>query len=127
MKCVDARVSGARAQRGFSMFGLLFWAIAIAFGATLLIKIFPTVNEYLTARKAIQKIADAGSVSAAEIKRNFETQQQIEYSLNGISANDLQISLEGERTKISLSYDREIEILAPVFLLIKYRATAVSH
>jgi hypothetical protein len=117
----------AHRQRGFSLFGLLFWAVLIAFGATLVIKIFPTVNEYWTARKAIQKIADSGSTNIMEMKRSFETTRQIEYSLNAINANDLQISLNGDKVKIALAYDREIEIFEPLYLLIKYRASVTGR
>jgi Tfp pilus assembly major pilin PilA len=116
-----------RRQRGFSMFGLLMWAVIIAFGATIVIKVFPTVNEYWTARKALQKLADSGSTSVAEMKRSFETQKQIEYSLNAVDVKDLQFTIEGDKVKISLAYDREIEIFAPVFLLLKYEAKVTSH
>jgi hypothetical protein len=114
-------------QGGFSLFGLLLWAVLIAFGATLVIKIFPTVNEYLTARKALQKIADSGSTSVPEMKRSFETQKQIEYSLNALDVKEIKFTVEGDRVKIELAYDREIELFAPVFLLLKYQATVIGH
>jgi hypothetical protein len=116
-----------RKQLGFSMFGLLLWAVLIAFGATIVIKVFPTVNEYLTARKTLQKIADSGLTSVPEMKRSFETQKQIEYSLNAVDVKELKFSIDGDKVKIALAYDREIEIFSPVFLLLKYEATVTSH
>ena len=119
--------AGSRKQGGFSLFGLLLWAVLIAFAATLVIKIFPTVNEYLTARKALQKIADSGLTSVPEMKRSFETQKQIEYSLNALDVKEIKFTVEGDRVKIELAYDREIELFAPVFLLLKYQATVTGH
>ncbi|MCO5975815.1 DUF4845 domain-containing protein [Ideonella oryzae] len=114
-------VTAAGRQRGLSLFGMLLWAVLIGMLAVLAMKVFPTVNEYLTIQRAVQKIADSGATTAPEIRRAFEAQQAIEYSISSISANDLEIDSSGDHVKISFSYDKEIELFSPVFLLIKYR------
>lgn len=72
----------ARQQRGMSMMGLLFWAVIVAFFAVLLIRIYPSVQEYLTTREAVSKVmrADPRPGSVPEIRRNFDKQRQIEYT-----------------------------------------------
>ena len=46
-----------RRQRGVTLFGLLFWAIVVGAGAYVALRVFPTVNEYLTIQRAVNKIA----------------------------------------------------------------------
>ena len=79
------RLSGARrAQRGISLFGLLFWAIVVGFVAYIGIVVFPTVNEYLTIKRTIDKIAAESPSTVAEVRAAFERQKAIEYSISSI-------------------------------------------
>ena len=43
----------ARAERGITLIGLLFWAIVVAFVALIIVRVLPTVNEYTTPRPSI--------------------------------------------------------------------------
>ncbi|MFZ5550648.1 MAG: DUF4845 domain-containing protein [Pseudomonadota bacterium] len=117
--------TSARRQRGLSMMGLLFWAIIVAFFAVLLIRIYPSVQEYLTTREAVSKVmrADPRPGSIPEIRRNFDKQRQIEYTNSMITGNDLEIEAVADGFQVSFAYDKEVEILDPVFVLIKYRYT----
>jgi hypothetical protein len=45
-------------QRGLTLFGLMFWAIVVGFVAYVLVRtVFPTVNEYLTIKRTVEKVA----------------------------------------------------------------------
>jgi hypothetical protein len=107
-------------QRGVTLFGLLLWAIVIGFVALLGMKIFPTVNEYLTIQKTVNQIAAEGATTVPEIRASFEKRKSVEYSISSISGQDLNVTKENEKLVISFAYDKEIEIMSPVFLLIKY-------
>lgn len=109
-----------RRQRGITLFGLLLWAIIIGFVALLTMNVLPTVNEYLTIQKAVNKIASDGLTTVPEIRAAFERQKEIEYSIQAISGKDLKITKENERVVISFAYDKEVKVINPVFLLIKY-------
>ncbi len=52
-----ARPLPRRAQRGVTMFGLLSWAIVIGFVAYVGVRVLPTVNEYLTIQRAVNRVA----------------------------------------------------------------------
>jgi hypothetical protein len=119
----------ARRQRGLSLMGLLFWAIVVAFVALLLIRVYPSVQEYLTTREALSKVmrADPRPSSVPEIRRNFDKQRQIEYTNSMLAGNDLEIEAVAEGFRVSFAYDKEIEIVDPVFLLIKYRYSISSR
>lgn len=111
----------AVAQRGVSLIGLLFWAIVVASVALVAIKVLPTLNEFFTIQRAVNKLVTEGYATVPEIRAAFEKQKDIEYSISSISGKDLEITKENERTVIRFAYDKEIELVEPVFLLIKYR------
>jgi Tfp pilus assembly major pilin PilA len=111
----------ARSQRGITLIGLLFWAVIIASVALVALKVLPTLNEYFTIQRAVNKIAKEGGTTVPEIRAAFERQKQIEYSISSIEGKDLDITKENEKIVVKFAYDKEIELIEPVFLLIKYR------
>ena len=116
-----ARRSGRVRQRGVTLFGLLMWAILIGFVALIGMRVLPTMNEYFTIQKAVNKIAIEGGSTVPEIRAAFERQKDIEYTIQSISAKDLEITKENDKVVVSFAYDKEIELMKPVFLLIKYQ------
>lgn len=108
-------------QRGVTLIGLLFWAVIIAFVALLVMRVVPTLNEYFTIQKAVNKVAKEGGTTVPEIRAAFEKTKQIEYSISSVSGTDLEISKENEKIVVKFAYDKEIELFEPVYLLIKYR------
>ena len=116
----SARRPGRRSQRGVTLFGLMLWAIIVGFGALLVMRVLPTVNEYFTIQKAVNKIAQEGGTTVPEIRSAFERTKDIEYTITSISAKDLNITKENDKVVISFAYDKEIELMKPVYLLIKY-------
>lgn len=112
--------SGPRRQRGVTLFGLVFWAIVVGAVAYIGLRIFPTVNEYLTIKRTIEKVAAASPSTVAEVRAAFDRQKDIEYSIETISGADLEVSKENDRLVIAFAYDKEIALYGPVYLLIKY-------
>ena len=115
------------AQRGITLIGLLFWAIVVAFVALIIVRVLPTINEYSTIHRAVQQIAKAAPSTVAEARTAFEKQKEIEYSISSIGGKDLQVTKENDKLVIRFAYDKEVEIYAPVFLLIKYRGEGRSN
>ena len=111
---------GVRAQRGVSLIGLLVWAIVIGFIFYVGIRVLPTLNEYFTIQTAINKIAASKPSTVGEIRQLFDKQKDIEYAIASISGKDLDITKENDRVVIRFAYNKELELIAPVFLLIKY-------
>jgi Tfp pilus assembly protein PilE len=108
-------------QRGVTLFGLMLWAIVIGFLALVVMKVLPTVNEYFTIQKAVNKIAQEGGSTVPEIRAAFERTKDIEYSIQAITSKDLNITKENDKVVISFAYDKEIELMEPVYLTIKYK------
>lgn len=110
----------ASAQRGLSLIGLLFWAIVIGFLGYVVVRTLPTLNEYFTIKSAIDKIAASSPSTVGEIRAQFDKQKEIEYSIASISGKDLDITKENDKVVIRFAYNKELELIAPVYLLIKY-------
>jgi Domain of unknown function (DUF4845) len=119
-ECSRAGPSARRRQRGVTLFGLLFWAIILGFGALVVMKVLPTINEYYTIQKAVDKVAREGGTTVPEIRTAFERAKDIEYSIQSISGKDLNITKQNDKVVVSFAYDKEIALIPPVFLLIKY-------
>lgn len=107
-------------QRGITLFGLMFWAVFLGFFALIAMKVIPTINEYSTIKRVVNKIATEGGSSVAEVRAAFEKQKSIEYGIS-ISAKDLDIGKENDKIVVKFAYDKEIELMDPVYLVIKYQ------
>ena len=113
------RVQNASRQQGVTLFGLLFWAVIVGFLALIGMRVLPAINEYFTIKRTVAKIASEGT-TVPEIRSAFEKQKDIEYSIVSITGKDLVITKENEKVVVSFAYDKEVELVKPVFLLIKF-------
>ena len=73
-------IGNAGRQRGVTLFGLLFWAVIVGFGALIGMRVLPAVNEYFTIKRTVNKIATEGS-TVADIRTAFDRKKDIEYSI----------------------------------------------
>lgn len=108
-----------RTQHGFSMMGLIFWAFIVAMAGLLAVKVSPVLLEYQAIKRAVQQIKDAGPGSVQDVQRAFEKQVQIEYSIQSITAQDLEVSINGTDVSVAFAYDREVPLFGPVILLFR--------
>lgn len=120
MTHLHIRHASRRPQRGLTLFGLLFWAIVVGFVGYVAVVTLPTVNEYWTILRTVNKIAESPPSTVAEIRTAFDRQKDIEYSIQSVSGRDLDITKENDRVVIGFAYDKEIPLMGPVYLLIKY-------
>jgi hypothetical protein len=109
-----------RRQRGVTLFGLMFWAILIGMVTLVALKVLPTVNEFLTIKRTVQKVADTGGTTVPEVRAAFDKQKEIDYSITSISGKDLEITKQNDKLIVAFAYDKEIELMGPVYLLLKY-------
>lgn len=108
-------------QRGLSLIGLLFWAIVVSCVALVGMKVLPTLNEFFTIQRAVNKIAAQNLSTVTEVRTAFDRQKDIEYSISSVSGKDLDVTKESSgRTVIRFAYDKEIALFEPVYLVIKY-------
>ena len=100
-------------QRGLTLFGLLFWALVIGFLAYVLVRVLPTINEYATIQRAVEKIAAAQPATVAEARQAFDKQRDLEYSISAITAKDLVVTKENDKVKIVHMFALKVQDFLP--------------
>lgn len=121
---MQGRQRSSQTQRGITLIGLLFWAVLVGFIALIAVRVLPTLNEYSTILRAVKKIANEGPSTVPEIRAAFDKQKEIEYSIASISGKDLEITKENDKVVIRFAYNKELELMEPVFLMIKYQGSS---
>lgn len=121
MKPVIRSNAMARRQRGITLFGLLFWAVIVGAVAVVLMKLFPAINEYRTIQSVVNAVAKSGARSVPEVRTAFDQRSSVEYGIESITSRDLEITKDNDQIVIRFAYDKEIELIDPVFLVIKFK------
>lgn len=105
------------AQRGLSFIGLLFMGAVLAFTGVVMVQVVPTVIEY----QSILKAANTSKVASSpeEVRSNFDKNKATSY-FDAIGGKDLDIAKENDRFVVSFAYIKEIHLVGPAFLLLKY-------
>lgn len=115
-------VKAVKTQRGVTLFGLLFWAVVVGLTAIVIMKVVPAVTEYRTVVGMVNKVAQSGGTTIPEIRAAFERERQIQYGVESISGADLDISKNQDgKLIVAFAYDREIELVDPVYLVLKFK------
>ena len=115
-------------QRGASLISLLVLAIIVGFFMLMCARVFPSVNEYLTIRKAVSRIMAGNPGSPSEIRNSFDKTIEVEYSIQNIHGKDLDIRPVGDsgNFRCSFAYNVEVPVFEPVYLLMKYSGSYSS-
>jgi type II secretory pathway pseudopilin PulG len=111
----------ARGQSGFTLVGLVFWAVVISMVALVVMKVFPAITEYRTVLSMVSKAAREGGSTVPEIRASFDRSSQIEYGVTSVTSKDLEVTKEDDKVVVSFAYDKEIELIDPVYLVIKFK------
>ena len=114
--------SSLRRQRGLTLIGLLFWGGVLAVTAVVGMKVFPTVLEYYTVQRVVDRIAAGNPSTVPQVRNEFDKAIQVEYSIQSIKSSDLVVSKNAnDKVVIEFAWDKEVDLAGPVYLLIKYR------
>jgi beta-lactam-binding protein with PASTA domain len=105
-------------QHGISLIGLIFVAGVLAMTGVVAAQVFPTVLEFMAVEKAVQRASTGQSV--VEIRSIFDKASAID-DIKSIEAKDLEITKEGDKVVVSFSYQREIHLVGPGYLTLKYQ------
>jgi hypothetical protein len=106
-------------QRGISFIGLVFVAGVIGAAGVVAAQIFPTALEFMAIQKAAQKAAQEGQ-TPAEVRTIFDRAGSID-DIKSVSGKDLEVTKEGDKVVVAFSYQREIALVGPAYLTLKYQ------
>lgn len=104
-------------QRGISFIGLIFVGAVLAMAGVVAAQIFPTALEFMAIQKAVQKAS--GGTTVAEVRSIFDKASAID-DISSITSKDIEVAKEGDKVVVSFSYQREIHLAGPAYLVMKY-------
>jgi hypothetical protein len=104
-------------QRGISFIGLIFVGGVLAMSGVVAAQVFPTVLEFMAVQKAVQRAAAGQSV--VEVRSIFDKQTEVD-AITSINGKDLEVGKQGDKVVVSFAYQREIHLVGPAFLTLKY-------
>lgn len=110
-----------RKQQGISLVGLIFVLAILAGLAVIVMKVVPTVTEYMAVNKAIVRAKTEGT-TPVEIRNSFDKQAGVAY-ITSITSQDLEVYNGGNGLEVSFAYDKKIPLVGPASLLIEYAGT----
>ena len=104
-------------QRGISFFGLIFVGALLAMAGVVAAQIFPTYVEYQAISKAANKAKEGAT--PAEVRTIFDKQSMVD-DFKSVTGKDLEVTKEGDKVVVSFAYQREIHLVGPAWLTLKY-------
>jgi hypothetical protein len=111
-------------QRGVSLLGLIFWAAILGFLFVVGMRVVPTVTEFSSIKRMVDRVAREGGSSPVDIRNSYEKFRQIETGVDAVTGDQLEITKVNDRIVVSFSYDKEIPLFGPAYILIKYRGSS---
>ena len=115
------RARTLRPSRGLTLIGLLSWAIVVGFVGYVLVHVVPTVTEFFAIQRAVHRVAAEPAPTVPGLRAAFDKQKGIDQTITSLSGSDLDITKQNDKVVISFAYEKEVELVGPVYLLIKYR------
>jgi len=104
-------------QRGVTLIGLLLVGGLVAVTGVLAAQVVPTVIEYQTILKAVNKAKEGNTVP--EVRMIFDRAASID-AISSITAKDLDVTKEDDKVVVSFAYQREFKLVGPAYLTLKY-------
>lgn len=104
-------------QRGLTFFGLLLIGGLLAVTGVITAQVVPTAIEYQAIIKAANKASGGNTV--VEVRSLFDKAAAVD-DIKSISAKDIEVTKEGEKIVVSFAYQREIHLVGPAYLTLKY-------
>ena len=109
--------TGLPRQRGVSLIGLLFVACVAAFVGIVAAQVTPTLVEYVTVKQLAQRAAEGATVQ--EVHEIFTKGLSLN-NIQSLTADNLDVTRTSDRTLVHFAYQREIHLVGPAFLTLKY-------
>jgi hypothetical protein len=105
-------------QRGVSFLGILLIGSLLACLGVMAVQVVPTVVEYQAVVKAVKQASRGSTV--AEVRKIFDKVAVID-NIHPIVGKDLEVIKEGDKTVVTFAYQREIHLVGPAYLTLKYQ------
>ena len=108
-------------QRGLSFLGLVVLIALIVSVFVVGAKLVPTVVEHQAILKALTKASSGNTVP--EVRAIFDKASSVD-GISSVSGKDLEVTKNGDKVVVSVAYNKEVPLVGPAYLLIKYTGTS---
>lgn len=111
-------------QRGLSAISMIF---LIAIGCSLAIvgaRVVPSISEFVSVKK-VAKQAATQAENVHDLRETFDRLASVNY-VSSITGKDLIIREANGKYTVDFSYDKEIHLVGPAYLLLKYEGSTSS-
>ena len=111
-----------RHQQGITLIGLIFVGAILACVILVGAQVLPTVIEYQAISKGAKKAAQEGG-TVQQIRVAFDRSATID-QITSVKGSDLEVTKGTDGNPVvSFAYDREIHLVGPAFLVMKYHGS----
>jgi hypothetical protein len=112
-------------QLGISLGGLIAGAVVLIALAMVGLKLTPSYIEFFAIKKAINALAteSRGGASVGEIRKSFDQRATID-DISSVKGADLEVTNDSGSIVISVSYRKEIPLVANVGVYIEFNASS---
>lgn len=116
------KFSDKNRQRGLSIMGLIFLVAIGSFLAIIGARVVPSISEFVSVKK-VAKQAATQAENVHDLRETFDRLASVNY-VSSITGKDLTIRELNGKYSITFAYDKEVHLMGPVYLLIKYEGSA---
>jgi Tfp pilus assembly major pilin PilA len=110
-------------QRGVTLIGFIIIAALVAALGVLAFRAIPIYNEFFTVRKILRAInTESSEATPADIRKQFDLKASADYVYD-IKSRDLDITKDGGRIVVSVTYSKTLPLFANVSLLFDFEAS----
>lgn len=115
-------------RRGLTLIGLLGWMVVIGFAGLMVLRVVPSVMEFYAIQHVVDRMA-AGEMgrTVAEMRNGFDRHRDTDVTITSLRGSDLDITKEDNQVVVRFAYDSQIELVKPVYLMIKYEGRSKPH
>lgn len=118
--CQRSRVeSPRRGQRGFGVVTAILLLVVVLALVVVTVKVASTYTEYSSIQRVLKSIAASSASTPNEVRSAFESQRQAE-GITSLATPDLEVSRDGDGMVIAFAYAREVPLVGPLSLLVRY-------
>ena len=112
-------------QQGMTMVGIIMVCIIIVILAIGGLKVVPAYIEYFQIKKAVTGIVQGGEArgTVSDIRKAFDRRATID-DFKSVTAQDIEITKEGNEVVISFAYPKKIPLFSNVSLLIDFEGSS---
>ena len=113
-------------QRGVSMLGFMFIAVAVIIIAIVAMKLVPAYIEFFSVKKILNSMgqdAETKSMSNIEIRNSFSKRANVGY-VTVVKPEDLSVDRSGGKMVISTEYEYRTPLVANISLVVDFKATS---